>query len=296
MTGRSGVVYDRGYVPHEGPRLGRSAAIWATIRDGVRRVLGLRRRARKKVLPWGLLIIALLPAVVIVAGAFFASEFGMPESDSPFGDHRTYFGWVGTLMFVFAGLAGPELLVPDRVEGVLAVYGSRPLRVTDYLGARAGAMAITLGGFILVPQLVIYFGFAALGNEGFGAELVSNLDELWKIGLVGVTYIVAYGAPALLVAVYARRTATATGVYIAFMFVAGGFVRGLLEEGVTGGRYAALAVLTDHPHAIRDWIYGGGTDSLPERAGWSPWISVAIVAGVAVATAWLAIRRYRREM
>ena len=71
MTNR-GVVYDLGYAPHEGPRLGRSGAIVATIKDGVRRVLGLRRRARKKILPWGLFAVAFLPAVAFIGLSFFS--------------------------------------------------------------------------------------------------------------------------------------------------------------------------------------------------------------------------------
>ena len=69
-----GVVYDLGYKPHDGPRLGRSAAIRATIRDGLRRMFGIRRRARKKILPWMLFIIALLPAIVFVGLVFLTLE------------------------------------------------------------------------------------------------------------------------------------------------------------------------------------------------------------------------------
>ncbi len=48
-----GVVYDLGYRPHEGERLGRAGAVRALYRDGLRRVLGLRRRARAKIWPVG---------------------------------------------------------------------------------------------------------------------------------------------------------------------------------------------------------------------------------------------------
>ena len=38
MTSEQGVVFDLGYQPHDGPRLGRRGAIFATIRDGLRRI------------------------------------------------------------------------------------------------------------------------------------------------------------------------------------------------------------------------------------------------------------------
>lgn len=40
-----GTVYDLGYTPHEGARLGRPAAIRAMVVDGSRRALGLDRKS-----------------------------------------------------------------------------------------------------------------------------------------------------------------------------------------------------------------------------------------------------------
>ena len=62
-----GVVFALGYRPHEGPRLGRAGARWALYRDGLRRVLGLRRRMRRKVFPIVLMSIAVMPALFFVA-------------------------------------------------------------------------------------------------------------------------------------------------------------------------------------------------------------------------------------
>ena len=57
-----GTIYDLGYAPHEGARLGRRAALRAMIVDGSRRALGLRRKPWTKVLPWGLIAAAIVPA------------------------------------------------------------------------------------------------------------------------------------------------------------------------------------------------------------------------------------------
>ena len=62
MSERTGAVFDLGYKPYEGQRLGRSGAIRTIIKDGVRRVLGLRRKARKKIYPWSMVGLAILPA------------------------------------------------------------------------------------------------------------------------------------------------------------------------------------------------------------------------------------------
>lgn len=293
-----GVVYDLGYKPHEGPRLGRGAAVRATIGDGLRRVLGLRRKARKKIFPWALLAVASIPAIVFVGLAFFLSEFS-PDVESPFGSHAEYFNLAGTMVMIFAALAGPELLIPDRVEGVLAVYSSRPMRAGDYLFARGTALAGVVGFFLLAPQLLMYTGFAALDADGFFAAVVGNADDLVQIVATTAVYVVAYGAPALLIAVFARRTAPASGAYLALMLALTGVAHGLAESGSAEGlgKWAALLALFEHPHVVRDWIFGRtSTGLVAVDVGWSEWVSLAVVGAIAAATAVVAIMRYRREM
>lgn len=293
-----GVVYDLGYTRHDGPRLGRGAAIRATIVDGIRRVLGLRRKARKKVFPWTLLAVAALPAIVFVGLAFFLGDF-TPEADSPFGGHAEYFNLAGTMVMIFAALAGPELLIPDRVEGVLAVYSSRPLRAADYLMARAAALAVVVGFFLLAPQLLMYLGFAALDSDGFFAAAVGNADDLAQITATTAVYVLAYGAPSLLIAVFARRSAPASAAYLAAMLALTGVAHGLAESGSGGGlsKYAALLAIFEHPHVVRDWIFGRSSTGLVAiDAGWPAWVSLVVVAVIGVMTAVIATVRYRREM
>lgn len=293
-----GIVYDLGYTPHDGPRLGRGAAVRATIADGLRRVLGLRRKARKKVLPWSLLAVASIPAIVFVGLAFFLNEFS-PDGESPFGSHAEYFNLAGTMVMIFAALAGPELLIPDRVEGVLAVYSSRPMRASDYLLARGAALAGVVGFFLLAPQLLMYVGFAALDTDGFFSAVVGNADDLVQIVATTAVYVVAYGAPALLVAVFARRSAPASGAYLAAMLALTGVAHGLADSGATEGigKYAALLALFEHPHVVRDWIFGRRSTGLVAiDVGWSAWVSLAAVLVIAAATAVIAVYRYRREM
>lgn len=286
-----GVVYDLGYKPHEGPRLGRPAAVRATIRDGLRRMFGIRRKARKKLLPWMLFGIALLPAIVVVGLVFLTSAVAAGDLiETPFANHATYFDLAASSVFLFCALSGPELLIPDRVDGVLAVYSSRPMTIFDYLGARATALAIGVAGFLIVPQLLLYLAFAALGDNGFASGLVTNLDDLLRVVGATVVYIIAYGTPAFLVAVFAKRLAPATGVYLGVMFASTGIASGFTDAGT---RWAAIAALSDHPGVVRDWIFGQTSNLVPQRANLEPWISLAVIAALAAATMYVAIRRYR---
>jgi len=292
-----GVVFDLGYKPHEGPRLGTKGAVRATFKDGVRRVLGLRRKARKKVLPWALIVLAMLPVVVVVGLAFFLSDIDLGGGDSPIGSHAEYFGWVGVLVLLFAALAGPQLLIPDRVEGVMAVYSSRPLRARDYLAARAASLVVLMGAFLLIPQIIMYLGLAGLDDAGLISGAIDRADDLWKILLATIAIVVGYGAPALLVATYMKRNGAATAVYMGIM-IGTPILAGLLtESGASGSRYAALTVVSQHPPVVVDWIFDRrSVDLAPADAGWDPWVSAAVIAAVAVVTAVLAVRKYRSYM
>jgi len=292
-----GVVFDLGYKPHEGPRLGTRGAVRATFNDGVRRVLGLRRKARKKILPWALIVLALLPVVVVVGAAFLLSDFDLGDSDSPFGGHPEFFGWVGALVLMFAALAAPQLLIPDRIEGVMAVYSSRPMRARDYVGARAAALIALMSAFLLLPQLIMYVGFAALDDAGLVTGLIDRADDLWKILATTAVFVVGYGAPAFLVATFMKRTGAATAVYVGVMIFTPILAALLTDAGAAGSKYAALAVLPQHPPVVMDWIFDRtSVDLIPADAGWDPWVSLALIVAVAIVTGVLAVRKYRSYM
>ena len=292
-----GVVFDLGYKPHDGPRLGTRGAVRATFKDGVRRVLGLRRKARKKILPWILIVLALLPVIVVLGAAFLLSDFDLGDGDSPFGGHADFFGWVGALVLMFAALAAPQLLIPDRTEGVMAVYSSRPMRARDYVGARAAALVAVMGAFLLVPQLIMYLGFAGLDDAGLITGLVDRADDLWKIVATTAVFVVGYGAPAFLVATFMKRTGAATAVYVGIMIGTPILAALLTDAGATGAEFSALAVLPQHPPVVMDWIFGRtSVDLAPTDAGWDPWVSLAVIIAVAVVTGVLAIRKYRSYM
>ena len=56
VTAPGGTIYDRGYRHYEGPREGRGRRVRAIAVAGIRRVLGLKRNWKTKVVPWGLLV------------------------------------------------------------------------------------------------------------------------------------------------------------------------------------------------------------------------------------------------
>ncbi len=296
MSDRTGVVYDLGYQPYEGQRLGRAGAIKAMIKDGLRRTFGIRRKARKKVYPWSLVALAFLPAAVFVGLSFAVSSFA-PDAESPFGGHPEYIGLIGTVIILFVASAAPNLLISDREDGVLAVYSSRPLTAWDYIWGRAGALAGVGAAFFILPNLIMYIGFAALEDRGLASALFNNLDDWVKILTTMVAYVVGYGAPALLISTYARRVGPAAGTYLAVIFISPAFAEMFRNLNFAGSRYGTLISLLQHPEVVRNWVFERSQSNIPMiSVGFEPWLSAVIIGLIGVATVYLMARRYRREL
>jgi hypothetical protein len=294
MSGRTtadAVIVDRGYRTYDGERTGATGTMRAIVNDGFRRVFGLRRKARRKVLPWFFIVLA-LASVTILIGIHWAN----PSDNFELPTYGEYFDIISVVTLLFAALAVPELFVPDRVQGVLNVYYSRPLTVGRYLVSKAAAMFVVLMSFLLVPEFILHFGLAALSDRGFLGYLGDNLDILWKVPAAALVYVAVHGAVSATIAAFVPRVGAAAGVFLGSMFIfnlTAAFFREATD--FPGGRYAALFAFEQHPRYVRDWIFGIDTLShIPEEAGFGPGVSLTM-AFVIVVMAVIAITwQYRR--
>lgn len=284
-----GVVFDLGYRPHEGERLGRSGARRALYKDGLRRVLGLRRKARRKVFPIALIGTALLPALFFVALGVIAGEF---DQAATLFDHPQYFDLTGSMALVFIALASGELLIPDRVHGTLQVYASRPLTTIDYMIGRATALATVVLGFLWLPHVVLFLGRAWVSSEGFGSYVTAEAEVLLTTLLASVGYFAAFAPLAFAVASVSKRASLAAGVFLGIVTISGPTSAALVDAGFPS---MALFSLQHHPGYVKDWIMSSSTHSwIPERAGYEPILSVAVILTVAVASWLVVLFRQRR--
>ena len=114
MTDQTGAVYDLGYEPYDGERRGRSGARRTIVADGVRRVLGLRRKAKRKVMPFTLIAIAVIPTIVFVGIGFVVpietNELGLPDLNADM------FSLGGTIAMLFTALAAPSSVDEARSD------------------------------------------------------------------------------------------------------------------------------------------------------------------------------------
>jgi ABC-2 type transport system permease protein len=287
------VIYDRGYRTYDGPRLGPGGARRAVYKDGVRRVLGLGRKARLKIFPWSLIAIALIAAAVFIGihWAIGNIEESLREGAPTYGGLFDFYSGISLL---FIALAGPQLLIPDRTKGVLSVYFSRPLTVDGYLTAKMGAFATVVGAIYLVPQVVLHLGLALIATEGFLPYLGGHLDILWKVPVTTLAFIALHGAIVFALSSVIDRTGIAAASFLGILFAGGAIAGRVAEAAFPGARFASLLALDHHPRIIRDNLLGDTVDYAPELAGFEVWVSVVVIVGLLAVSAWFIRSRYRR--
>lgn len=287
------VIYDRGYRSYDGPRRGPAGARRAVYREGIRRLLGLGRKARAKVFPWALISISVIQALAYVAIAWAIGDIaGAVGTEVPtYGELFDVYSWIA---IIFIAFAGPTLLIPDRTRGVLSVYFSRPLTVDGYLGAKFGAYATVVGGIYIVPQLVLHVGLAMIAREGFVSYMTENLDVLWKVPVVTLGFLVLHGALVFGLSALIRRPGIAAVAFLGVLTAASGVAGQLATADFPGARWLSLLDLDQHPRIIRDALFGEIGEQAARTAGFGVWASVAVIAVVFVLSAWLVRSRYRK--
>ena len=285
----SGTIYDLGYRHYEGPRLGRRGAIGAIIGAGLRAVFGLGRSGRSKILPWGTLVLGLMPAVVAVAIRVLVGDIVDLYS------YANYLWGIGALLPIFLAAQAPELVVNDMRHRVLPLYFSRPIGRFDYVIAKLIALSIALLGLTLLPVLVLFAG-RVLAAEDLVAALGDEIGALPGIIGSGVLHAVVLASLGLAICSLAARRAYAAGAVLG-VFLIGGVVSGTFQgQANLGLEWVAPFV---NPLAIldgaREWLFGGSVAESPVAAANLPLyaygIATAILLGVSLAI--LAVR-YRR--
>ncbi len=287
------VIFDRGYRTYDGPRLGPRGARRAVFRDGIRRVLGLGRKARFKIFPWTLLSIALIAAAVFI-GIYWAIgniQEGLQQQAPTYGELFDFYSGISLLFIAFAG---PQLLIPDRTKGVLSVYFSRPLTVGGYLTSKVGAFATVVGAIYIVPQLLLHLGLALIATEGFIPYLGDNIDILWKVPVTTAAFVALHGALIFGLSAVIDRTGIAAASFLGLLTAGGGIASRVAEASFPGARYVSLLALDQHPRIIRDYLFKDTVEYPAEQAGFEVWASVIVIVALFVIALWFVKRRYKK--
>jgi ABC-2 type transport system permease protein len=296
----TGAVYDRGYRPYEGERGGRGAARAALVRLSIRRALGLRRSWRQKVLPWSLLAIATIPAVVNVGIKYVTRN--TPASDLELITFHDYVG-VSTTLLLFIAVTAPDMICPDRRNRVLPLIFARPLTGTDYVLAKVGALTAILFGFGFLPQVVLFVGQMLVVEEGALDFFTENAEVLWQVPLAVALFSLYWATLALALSATTTRRIVGGVALLATVFIAGTVSSILVEAGgadienlfENGSLWGLLNVL-EIPLRITDLVFLGHVDpgSLVGGADGAGLGAIAVYVAVVAGSLAYLIHRYRR--
>ena len=278
-------ILDRGYRRYDGHRLGARGAVGSLARQSALRALGLRRTFWAKVFPLLSALIAYLPATVFVGiAALFPDELLDPDAVIP--GYGEYYSFITAAIVVFVALVGPEVLCPDRRDGMLGLYLASPLTRDTYLLAKALAVVPVLGIVTVGPPLLLLVGrtFADAGPE----TPLDFLSVLLRVVVSGFAISAAYTAISLAAASLTDRRAVASAGVILLLLVSSVASSVLVDLG--GDDRLLLLNLFLLPFELVQRIYG--------ELGTQPQLStVELVAANAAWTLGAAVlvrERYRR--
>jgi ABC-2 type transport system permease protein len=256
-AGIGGTVFDIGYRGYAGEREGRARGLRAVYDDGVRIALGLGRGGRAKILPWFFIVvlsaIALIMALIAGAADRMAGPGAAERLDLP--SHNDFYAIASIIMYVFAAVVAPELLCSDRREGTINLYLVRPLKSTDYLLGRWGAMITVMLAAAWLPQLILLLGLAG-GAQSPGDYLQQNwldIPRFLAAGIVMVTYVTTL---AMLVASFTTRRAYAAIFLVGLVVISAPFTAGAASEMQgPAGQWLSMFTLTNIPVHVNDIIF-----------------------------------------
>jgi ABC-2 type transport system permease protein len=295
-SGPGGAIYDIGYRGYAGPRLGRAFAVRSLSALTLRGAFGIGRGARSKIVPFGLLVLLLIPALIslglsAIAGSA-AAQFD-PVS------YETYYSITQTVLFLFIAAQAPELVGPDQRDRVLPLYFSRPITRDDYAFAKLLALTAALLLFTLAPQALLFFG-RILQATDLGAGIADNLPSLLPILGSALFISVLFAAIGLAISSLTPRRAYATvtiiGVFIASNAIAG-ILFGVLRSERDIQRWTALLSIDTILAGVTSWLFqtSGGDMANPivRRADLPGWLYALVALGLSAAAIAVVFRRYR---
>lgn len=279
--GQAARIHEQGYRRYEGDRLGSRNAVRAVFLHTLRFILGFKRRFRAKVIPAGILALAILPAVGFSAMLMILPNFATAMAQEILPGPEAFLGGTIFLVFIASAIAGPAALCGDRLHGSLAIYLASPLTRRTYLLGKGLAVFAFMLTVTLLPSLLYVLGVALSGVQTQSA--VSIGTDVLQVVVAGTLAALAYSALSMAAAALTDRQGAAAGMVVGFSMVST-IISGVLVEGLgmpeavglLNLNYAVVnAVL--HLHVQGGESFLGMTASLLGSLGW-----IAALTGLVV--------------
>ncbi len=207
-------ILDRGYRRFEGERSGLRGSVRSLAWHTARSILGLGRKARYKIVPVFIIVIAFLPAIAFLGLAILIGDMLQGELRPEYWElSRFPLAVFATLLFT--AFVTPEAIVRDRRDGMYALYLSTPLTKVSYLGAKVLAVICTMSLVVLAPSVFFLLGFTfqSQGPDG----LLGWLGVMGRLVGGGLGVCIVYSAVSLGASSLTDRRAFATIAVILMM-------------------------------------------------------------------------------
>ena len=287
----TGAVYDRGYRPFDGELGDRTASRLALARWSIRRALGIRRSWRQKVFPWGLLVIAVIPAVVNVGVKYLTRD--SPAEDFEFITYREYIG-APIALLLFVALTAPDIICPDRRNRVLPLVFARPLTGNDYVLTKIGSIAAIIFGFGFIPHVVLFVGQMLVSSDGALGYARANLEVLWQVPISVALQATFYATIGIALSSLTSRRIVASVAFLALLLVSS-VIAGTAYEIADGPTFWALVNVLRVPLHLRDLVFLGHVDPGGPLGGLrgAGLAAVGVYLAATAGAAAVALRRYR---
>jgi ABC-2 type transport system permease protein len=290
-AGPTGAIHDIGYRHYEGERLGASYIRRSLFVETLRGAYGLGRSARSKVMPFLLLAVMALPAIVI---GIVTSYFGFPSL--PLG-YTEYVVSLQVAVTVYLGSQAPAVMSRDLRFRVAALYFSRPLSRRQYVQAKYGAMAAALFILMALPITLLLAG-ALLAKLPLDEQLPDYLRAMAGAAM----HALVLAGIGLVVAAMTPRRGLGVAAVVGVLLVLSGLqatVRAMADE-FGNGTFSGFTGLIS-PYTLVDGVVTGvlGASSSVGQGppGVFGTVVFALVAVLLVASCYTAlVVRYRKAL
>jgi len=279
-------IFDRGYRKFEGERSGVFGAVRSLAWHTMRSILGLGRKARHKIFPVIVILIAFLPAVIFIGiAALFPGNI--------FGDEARPEYWElaqssGFAILLFCAMVVPEALVRDRRDGMLGLYLSTPLTKATYLGGKVLAVMATLVIVTVGPALLL---LTATTLESQGPNGIFDwVKTAGQIFLAGAGISAVFAAVAFAASSLTDRRAFAS-VATALIFIGSPLIVGALIDGADMSQNLRVFDVISMAFEFSPRVFGDMSVDLQDISDTQVFVADGAWTALGAAVVWL---RYRR--
>lgn len=208
---RPGVIHDLGYRHFDGVREGTATIARTLFVTGLRHAYGLGRSGKSKVMPFILLAMSVLPALIVVGVVVLTGLDSLPVS------YADYTNQIQLLISLFAAAQAPVLFSRDLRHRSIVLYLARPLPGAVFALVRWLSLTVAIWLFMAVPTILLFVG-----------AMLSGLDKsdqatalLKAVALQTLLALLIAGITGLISSVSLRRGFAVVGSVMALIVLTG---------------------------------------------------------------------------